>query len=817
MKLKQAALLYGSVGWKVFPIKPGAKNPPLVKWGDQSSNSPAEINAWWDRSPQANVGLACGQSGLAVIDIDVKDGRRGRATLELLEVVDGVKLSPTRMQRTPSGGLQYFYRGVIPTSQNVIGKSLWPDGISHIDTRGVGGAGGYVLLPPSETIANAASHTKAGMYEWINGATFPIAPLDQWVIDLFAEYDMLRNTQEQAQEPVVDETDANVKWFEEYVGYGADDLADIDAPIAIEGQGGELRTLTRVAGVAKDKGLLEETAFDKMYHSLWNARCQPPWDYDELRVKVHNAYSYLKQNKPGEDAPEHQFSEKYEPPATKTPAELVADRKLPADKATPSPPTEPEPEKDEGEFSEFKDNDEIIFDEKPAPSPWQKAIDRLHERDRVARERIWTFPELCADWIYIAQMDRFIYEVNPNLILKPQQFDRLFAYAKPDGAQFEDCKSVSACMFQKATFTCRRPMRAVFAPGEPPGMIDGGESYNLWRTPPVVPKAGDTTLWDDHLVYLFPEQADRDLVLNWMAWLLQNLDLKPKHALLIAGYLQGTGKSYLSEVLMRILGEDNCSPVGSVELSSAFNKWAHGSKLLWIEELDALEKNVIKHTLHPIITQEVIPINDKGIATYKARNCFGILANTNEDAALRLSRNDRRYLVVRTVAIPKHQHYYADLYSVLDDNEALGAIAYQLLNRDIGEYNGQARAPDTAAKAEMVLAGMSDLEQWMHDNKGTWPLSGRVVCVDDIISLLPGRLERLPRLHNNISTVLMHSFRGVRLGQTRFDDGGKISLWAINGCAIDKIEGADFGAIYLLDKARRGAAADKQAEKDFAE
>ena len=56
--------------------------------------------------------------------------------------------------------------------------------------------------------------------------------------------------------------------------------------------------------------------------------------------------------------------------------------------------------------------------------------------------------------------------------------------------------------------------------------------------------------------------------------------------------------------MTRIIGKPNVSPVGSIELSSSFNRWALGSKLLTIEELDALEKTVIRHKLHPIITQE---------------------------------------------------------------------------------------------------------------------------------------------------------------------------------------------------------------------
>ena len=149
--------------------------------------------------PTANVGLACGKSKIAVIDIDTKHGRRGQITLDHLELINGLVLPPTLMQRTPSGGLHYFYRGEIPTSQNIIGKSHWSDGISHVDTRGVGsGAGGYVLIPPSVIKG-------VGAYEWIN-PKIPMARLPQWVIDIFTEHSALIGHNMMAQEPVVDLT-----------------------------------------------------------------------------------------------------------------------------------------------------------------------------------------------------------------------------------------------------------------------------------------------------------------------------------------------------------------------------------------------------------------------------------------------------------------------------------------------------------------------------------------------------------------------------------------------------------------------------------
>jgi hypothetical protein len=293
--LKRSAQFHAGLGRFIFPIKPGAKNPPLIKWGTKATNNVETVGRWWDRVPTANVGLACGKSKIAVIDIDTKHGRRGQITLDHLELIDGLVLPPTLMQRTPSGGLHYFYRGEIPTSQNIIGKSHWSDGISHVDTRGVGsGAGGYVLIPPSVIKG-------VGAYEWIN-PKIPMARLPQWVIDIFTEHSALIGHNMMAQEPVVDLDQAvNMAWFHRHL--------EEDAPAAIEGEGGEFCTLL-LAGLAKDHGISQDTALDMMFVSSWNQkRCQPAWDFDELKVKAANAYSYLAQNAPGWSTAEADFKD----------------------------------------------------------------------------------------------------------------------------------------------------------------------------------------------------------------------------------------------------------------------------------------------------------------------------------------------------------------------------------------------------------------------------------------------------------------------------------------------------------------------------
>jgi hypothetical protein len=73
-----SALAAADAGWHVFPCAPGSKRPALREnWQDLATTDHGRIRAWWARQPY-NIGIACGQSGLVVIDLDVApDARDG--------------------------------------------------------------------------------------------------------------------------------------------------------------------------------------------------------------------------------------------------------------------------------------------------------------------------------------------------------------------------------------------------------------------------------------------------------------------------------------------------------------------------------------------------------------------------------------------------------------------------------------------------------------------------------------------------------------------------------------------------------------------
>lgn len=154
------ALRYADQGWAVFPVIPNDKRPLTSNGFKDATTDRARIEKWWTASPAANIGIATGEpSGLAIIDVDVRDGKPGRESVASLRGLPG-----TLTARTQSGGWHmYFLRpagGLRCRNGFLPGVDLKADG-------------GYVLAPGSSINGNP--------YEWLDPEA-PVAALPEHIL-----------------------------------------------------------------------------------------------------------------------------------------------------------------------------------------------------------------------------------------------------------------------------------------------------------------------------------------------------------------------------------------------------------------------------------------------------------------------------------------------------------------------------------------------------------------------------------------------------------------------------------------------------------
>ena len=178
----RSALSLAERGWHVFPCVPGGKRPALRgSWQDHATIEPVRIGAWWSRAAY-NIGIACGPSGLVVIDLDVPHSigevscAEGRCTVSGADVLADLCDQhgrpyplPTYAVSTPSGGCHLYYVAPGSAVRNSAGR-LGP----HIDVRG---DGGYVI----------GDGSRIGGRAYAAWDERPPVPLPPWIAGLLTD------------------------------------------------------------------------------------------------------------------------------------------------------------------------------------------------------------------------------------------------------------------------------------------------------------------------------------------------------------------------------------------------------------------------------------------------------------------------------------------------------------------------------------------------------------------------------------------------------------------------------------------------------
>ena len=193
---------YSAAGWSTFPLTPGWKDPLR---GSRGFHDATSDGAWYRAGTRQNIGIACGPSGLVVLDTDCHHDlpqrwqdlgcQTGEDVLRLLAGRIGVDIDAeddeTLTCATWSGGRHRYWRArpdrPLPRligrvdSEGTVTSGLGPS----ID---VCGDGGYVVAAPSHVVGRGGDiaegrYTPLGRTEDVECAdgrvlTAPVALLD---------------------------------------------------------------------------------------------------------------------------------------------------------------------------------------------------------------------------------------------------------------------------------------------------------------------------------------------------------------------------------------------------------------------------------------------------------------------------------------------------------------------------------------------------------------------------------------------------------------------------------------------------------------
>lgn len=277
--------------------------------------------------------------------------------------------------------------------------------------------------------------------------------------------------------------------------------------------------------------------------------------------------------------------------------------------------------------------------------------------------------------------------------------------------------------FNAAKEWCKWPQRRTYnslsyQPGK--DKEPGDNTLNTWSGWGHEPDKGNVKPFYELLDFIFKGDDDKPVkewFLKWAAYPIQYPGTKLNTSVLLWSLEQGTGKTFVGEILGEIYGMKNYKTIGHAELHGSFNDWAANKQFIVGDEITSSSKWADNDKLKSVITQTSITINQKFKPVYTVQDCINYLFTSNHPDAMFVEASDRRIMVHEITGKKLSDAFYAKV-DKWKNNGGLSALHHHLLNDiDCTGFNPKAEAIHTDSKEEMKQATMTDVDLFIQELK----------------------------------------------------------------------------------------------------
>ncbi len=321
-----------------------------------------------------------------------------------------------------------------------------------------------------------------------------------------------------------------------------------------------------------------------------------------------------------------------------------------------------------------------------------------------------------------------------GLVIDAEQFDSRFSgltfITTPDGTK--PTKSAWEAFVNSEVHDFPKVRGLFFAPREAPGTVvqrDGMPFLNSFVPVAITSTPGDYAPFWNHLKKLLPKGNDAEILLYYMAAMIQNPGIKFTWWPFVQG-VPGNGKSFLCEAMQRCVGEKFTHAADASKIGGRFNAAFYGKLFVRLDEVKMdHQRGSSWESLKLLITQTTLEVEAKGIDSVSREMCFNGIMLSNYKNGVRKTPEDRRIAPFFCA-----QQTLADLYAqgMVDDpegetsqyfdalwnwaeNGGWEVIRWFLSNISIPDQLNPAkscrRAPTTTSTREAIMAGWGVAEQ----------------------------------------------------------------------------------------------------------
>ena len=268
---------------------------------------------------------------------------------------------------------------------------------------------------------------------------------------------------------------------------------------------------------------------------------------------------------------------------------------------------------------------------------------------------------------------------------------------------------------------------------------DGYWDLNLWRHPtyrsvPAVPRDDKSPLgaFGRFLEFAITDPLDRDVLLDWLSWSLQNEASKPSWALFLYSEEKGTGKSTFLEFARALFGEQNCSAQNGIDaITGRFPEDILNKKLVTLEEVKLTSFSSAGNALKEYVTGTTTSIERKHQNDRVQLSLCACFLLTSNHKPTWLEGGERRYYILNVThdgcSRGSRQLEFAKLVAAFKeqvrDPAQLNRLYLELITREQSvNFHPHVLRQQNAIMQELVTAEVNETDAVLEDLLTTYKI-----------------------------------------------------------------------------------------------
>ena len=241
-------------------------------------------------------------------------------------------------------------------------------------------------------------------------------------------------------------------------------------------------------------------------------------------------------------------------------------------------------------------------------------------------------------------------------------------------------------------------------------------TLNYWIESSIKPKQGDWFVIQEfiHTVICNNNVALFDYLIRYLAHMLQRPQEKPGIMIVFLSG-QGTGKGTFYKLLGRVWSRTILQVSDIGEVIGQFNAALERNYVVCMDEaLFAGDKKSLDK-LKSLVTEPTCRIEQKHQPSRTIDSYHRLFAASNHDHFAHVDKDDRRFLFIRLSSVHKQDQIYFDAVNdTLDNDDAIAAMMYDLMNLDLNGFNIRKR-PLTEEHLSQRLQSLSGFERYWYE------------------------------------------------------------------------------------------------------